>query len=137
MPVAAPPPVQPIPECATQIAEQYKIPLDVLKAIRRVESSGNPNVGRVCGNRNGTCDLGVMQINTSWLPRLHKNGISATLLVSNQCMNIAVGAWVLASNIYQYGDMRAALSAYNTGKPASTVGLRYAEKVLLTMKTAR
>lgn len=120
----------PLPNCAYDIASAYDVPISIVQAVRHVESGGKHGVGRVCANKNGTCDIGAMQINEIWLPALHKQNISDTLLVADECVNIAVGVWILSSNFYQYGNWTAALSAYNTGKPSSPVGLRYAEKVL-------
>lgn len=120
----------PMPPCALDFAEYYQVPIQIVESVRRVESGGNHGVGRVCNNKNGSCDIGAMQINTYWLPMLHKQNITDTVLENNECVNIAVGVWILSTNFYSYGNWEAALSAYNTGKPNSEVGLRYAKKVL-------
>lgn len=120
----------PLPDCAIEFANTYSVPIEIVAAVRQVESGGNHAVGRVCRNKNGTCDIGAMQINEYWLPMLHKQNISAKLLIENECVNMAVGTWILSSNFYSYKNWTSALSAYNTGKPNSPVGLRYAQKVL-------
>lgn len=119
----------PLPACAIDFAEHYQVPIQIIEAVRQVESGGNHGVGKVCNNKNGSCDIGAMQINTYWLPMLHKQNITDTLLETNECVNIAVGTWILSSNLHSYKNWQAALSAYNTGKPDSPVGLKYAQKV--------
>jgi|SRR5690625_3948332 len=123
-----------LPVCAVDIAEHYEVPYELVQAVAQVES-GQKNPGRVGPNKNGTYDLGIMQINTWWLKRtgrysLTAIGITEEELLTNDCTNIAVGVWVLKQNLNQYGNVKAALSAYNTGKPDSSIGLAYAKKVI-------
>lgn len=122
-------------DCVLDIAANYSLPPALIQAVMVAESGGK-NPGRVEGNKNGSADLGVMQINTYWLNPKTKNnvlqhGITETELLTNDCTNIAVGAWILKQNIDQYGGSYIkALSAYNTGKPTGTVGQKYAIKVI-------
>ena len=67
-------------------------------------------------NRNGTEDLGLMQINSSWLPKLARFGIRREHLF-NACVNAYVGTWILASNIRQFGPTWKAVGAYNSPTP--------------------
>jgi len=123
-----------LPSCTDEIATYYGIPVDILASVRWQESrSRGMDVGRVCGNnRNGTCDIGAMQINTWWLDEGHLDpfGISENDLLENECTNLAVGAWVLHQNYDAYGEWDAALAAYNAGSPTSPVGRDYATSVL-------
>ena len=59
----------PVPHlaCMALVAQLYGLPPRVLPAIQAVEGGRPGLVGR---NANGTEDLGVMQINTIWLPVL-------------------------------------------------------------------
>jgi hypothetical protein len=61
----------------------YQLPPPALPAIYRVED-GRP--GYVQHNRNGTDDLGSMQINSSWLPAIARStGIPRpSFLLKNQ-----------------------------------------------------
>lgn len=120
--------------CAVDIAAHYEVPYELVQAVAQVESN-QKNPGRVGPNSDGTYDLGVMQVNTWWLERtgpysISAIGITEQELLTNDCTNIAVGVWVLKQDLNRYGNVRAALSAYNTGKPNSNVGLAYAEKVI-------
>jgi len=63
-------------------------------------------------NSNGTEDIGLMQINSSWLPKLARYGIRRQDLF-NPCVNGYVGTWILASNIRQFGPTWKAVGAYN------------------------
>ena len=51
--------------CMLAVSQFYHLPPRVLPSIQVVEA-GQP--GTVSRNFNGTADLGVMQVNTRWLP---------------------------------------------------------------------
>lgn len=110
--------------CFEEAAARYKVPVELLKAISKVESNGNPKARNT--NKNGTQDIGHMQINSWWLPVLAQYGISEKHLL-DPCINTNIGAWVLAQNIARYGLTWNAVGAYN----ASTESKRlvYARKV--------
>lgn len=117
----------PIMACFAEAAQAYQIPTEYLWAIGRVESRLNPRAqGK---NKNGTRDLGVMQINTSHLPTLRKYGINETRLLNEPCLNIHVGAWVLRGNIDRYGATWEAVGAYNASERRRDLRLVYAKKV--------
>jgi soluble lytic murein transglycosylase-like protein len=98
--------------CFDKAAERYKVPAGLLYAIAQTESG--VRVGARNINKNGTEDIGVMQINSSWLKKLKQYGIERESLY-DACTNIHVGAWVLAHNIKQYGQTWEAVGAYNAG----------------------
>lgn len=126
--------VMPLPVCAYQYAEAYSVPLQIIQAVRIKESGGNHGVGKVCANSDGSCDIGAMQINEWWLPTLHKQNIDANLLIEDECVNIAVGTWILAANFYQHKNWADALAVYNTGKKNTVIGQQYAEQVIKIYK---
>jgi hypothetical protein len=43
--------------------------------------------------------MGPAQVNSSWLPMLAKSGISREQVLNNGCLNVAVGAWILAQSM--------------------------------------
>lgn len=116
----------PYENCFTQAATRFGVDKQILVAIAQTESSLNP---AVIGprNRNGTYDIGIMQINSAWLPTLNKLGIQERDL-QGACTNIHVGAWILAKNIGRHGATWKAVGAYNASTPAKQVV--YVNKVL-------
>lgn len=101
--------------CFEEAAKRYQVPVALLKAISTVESNGNPNARNV--NKDGSYDIGHMQINSWWLPTLAKYGIDEKTL-ADPCINTNIGAWVLATNIARYGLSWEAVGAYNAVSPA-------------------
>jgi soluble lytic murein transglycosylase-like protein len=100
--------------CFNQASQRYSIPVQILKAISRTESGGNPSAFH--RNVNGSFDIGHMQINSSWLPSLAKTGITQQQLL-NPCTNTYVAAWILAGNIRRMGYDWKAIGAYNARSP--------------------
>lgn len=80
---------------------------DLIAAVMTAESGGNPYASH--RNRNGTLDVGSMQINSSNFDRL---GITDPLS-SDQSM--AAGEKVLDEGLSQFKDTRLAVAAYNAG----------------------
>ncbi|SEL08614.1 Transglycosylase SLT domain-containing protein [Roseateles sp. YR242] len=78
-------------------------------------------------NTNGSTDVGLMQINSSWFPLLARYGVRAEDLWE-PCTNIMVGAWILGDNLKRMGPTVAALGAYNARDPVKRE--RYARQVL-------
>ena len=110
--------------CWEEAANKYGINAYLLYAIAKTESNLNPRA--INRNKNGSFDIGLMQINSSWLPTLRKYGVTEPSLY-DACTSIHVGAWILAQNIRRYGDTWEAVGAYNAR--SSELRLRYAMKV--------
>lgn len=110
--------------CFEEAASFHKVDPWLLVAIASVESGFNPNA--INRNKNGSYDVGMMQINSIWLPTLRKKGIDSSLL-KNACASTYIGAWILSDNIRRYGYTWRAIGAYNSGNPK--IGLAYAKKV--------
>lgn len=97
--------------CFTDAASRYSLDPDILRAIAVTESAMDPTRHNA-SNRNGSVDLGIMQINSYWYPFLEAYGIKPADLW-DACTNIFVGAWVLAQNVRTYGKNWLAVGAYN------------------------
>lgn len=97
--------------CFQSAGDYYGINPLLLKAIARQESSMNPRA--VNQNTNGTTDIGLMQINTTHMPKLRKAGVTEQRLWE-PCVNIAVGAWVLADAISRHGMTWKAVGVYHS-----------------------
>ena len=101
--------------CWEEAAARYGVSSALLYAIARTESGGDPAaIGR---NSNGSRDIGLMQINSSWLATLAPHGIGEQELLE-PCTNIQVGAWILAGNVQRLGYTWEAIGAYHAADPA-------------------
>jgi hypothetical protein len=100
-------------DCFVHHAARYGLEPELLRAIALVESGGRPDaVNGAHQSRTGTRDLGLMQINSAWLPRLRRHGIQEQDLFE-PCTSIEVGAWVLADLVGRHGNTWDAVGAYN------------------------
>lgn len=95
-----------------------------MRAIAHVESGNNPAATNT--NLYGSEDVGLMKINSWWLPRLKAYGITRDHLL-DLCINISVGAWILRPEINQPGATWKAVGRYDSKTPSK--GAAYAERV--------
>lgn len=117
--------ISPAIACWDDAAARYGVNPALLYAIAKTESSLNPSaVNR--RNANGTYDIGLMQINSSWLPTLARYGITEAQLY-DACTSIHVGAWIMAQNMQRLGNSWDAVGAYNSPNPGRR--LAYALRV--------
>ena len=117
--------------CWEKAAARYGVSSELLVAIARTESNLDPAaIGR---NRDGSRDIGLMQINSAWLPKLATHGIGEHDLLE-PCTNIQVGAWILAGNVQRLGYTWDAVGAYNAATPFKRI--RYAWKVYANLGRA-
>lgn len=119
--------VVPYQECFTNASQKYGVPEPLLIAVAKVESKFNPNATNY--NTNKSVDMGIMQVNSTWLKQLETLGITKEKLYE-PCQNIMVGAWILAQKINAYGFTWTAIQRYNGSDPK----LGYAQKVFSTIK---
>lgn len=98
--------------CWLMAADRFNLPSQLLEAIAHVESGRNPRALNV--NSDGSVDIGLMQINSRWLPELSEIGITPDDLYV-PCINVHVGAWILAQEVERYGYSWEAIGAYHAG----------------------
>lgn len=88
--------------CLLSAASVQNLPPALIVAVLNVEGG---TVGRVSRNKNGSFDMGPMQVNSVWLPALaqaHFRGDAEAALArlrDDGCYNLHVGAWILRRNI--------------------------------------
>ena len=111
--------------CWEQAAHRHQVNPHLLAAIAEVESGLRP--GAIGRNTNGSIDIGLMQINSLWLPELQRHGIAPRDLL-DPCVSVHVGAWVLAQKMRRHGNTWTAVGAYNAG--SDVLRERYARKVM-------
>ena len=121
--------------CWETAGARYGVHPRLLAAIAKVESGFNPSaVNSTHSARTGSVDLGLMQINSSWLPVLARHGITREHLF-DPCTSVTVAAWILADLFVRYGVTWEAIGAYNAAcvrlDPAACTARRasYARKV--------
>lgn len=116
--------------CWVQAAKKYGLDAWLLYTIAMQESTLNPRA--VNKNTDGSLDVGLMQINSQHFPRLARMGISAESLWE-PCLNIHVGAWILADTIRVLGPTWNAVGGYNAGIRNTTTQAdkraRYARRI--------
>ena len=100
--------------CFEQAGLEHNINPQLLRAIAQVESSMNPRaVNESHLSRTKTKDIGVMQINSSALAELAKEGITEKRLLEEPCLNVRIGARILAQKFKQIGANWEGVGAYN------------------------
>ena len=114
--------------CFADAAKAYGVDERLLRAIATVESNNNPNALGV--NTNGTKDYGLMQINSQHFPILSRLNITEQNIME-PCLNVKLGAWILAKSVQHHGANWRAVGAYNAGGGANREAQRqaYAHKV--------
>jgi soluble lytic murein transglycosylase-like protein len=111
-------------DCLDDAAHSFALDPLLVRSIAEHESRMQPLA--VNRNRDGSYDIGLMQINSRWLPTLARAGIEAPQLW-NACVNAYVGAWILRSNVERFGPTWKAVGAYNAASPEKQ--LRYANQI--------
>lgn len=100
--------------CFGQAGRDYQIDPLLLMAISIKESRLKP--AAINGsNGNGTEDVCGMQVNSSHYGKLKKFNITRERLLSDPCICVYSGAWVLARNFQSYGRNWDSVGIYNTG----------------------
>ncbi|TQI77279.1 transglycosylase-like protein with SLT domain [Serratia fonticola] len=122
--------------CFNEAGARYKVDPLLLRSIATVESSLNPQAigkNRDKKGRITSRDFGLMQINERHIPQLRALGIiqSEQDLLTNTCLNVQIGAWILAKHLKQCGVNWQCLGSYNAGFADNNGARRmiYARKV--------
>lgn len=98
----------------------------------------NPTAVNTNRNKSGKAvsyDYGVMQVNSNHVPKLMGMGIikSKDDLLNNPCLNVQIGAWILATHLQKCGVNWSCLGSYNAGFSENDVQetkrLNYARKI--------
>jgi soluble lytic murein transglycosylase-like protein len=114
-------------QCINEAAYEYKIPAKLIIAILNVERG---KVGLAEKNKNGTYDLGPMQINTSWWPTLYDYGFTPKEVLNNPCANIRVGVWILGKSIGSGENLLNGVGNYHSHN--GSYNQPYTQKVRIT-----
>ncbi|WNV05922.1 lytic transglycosylase domain-containing protein [Candidatus Methylospira mobilis] len=108
--------------CVEHAARVSGVPPAVLLGVMAHEHG---RVGRYHQNKNGTLDLGPMQLNTDWikdnLKKLETSGITTYSILNNGCVNVYVGAWRLKTETTKHGMTWEAVGTYHSNTPKHKV----------------
>lgn len=122
--------------CFTEAGARYHVDPQLLRAIAEVESRFNPRAVNANRNKEGDVisrDYGLMQINSTHVPKLRELGVlkSEQDLLNNPCLNVQTGAWILARHLQVCGVTWECLGSYNAGFADDNTArrMRYARKV--------
>jgi len=111
-------------ECVIATAKRFELPETLLWSILAVEGGKE---GQYTKNKNGSIDLGPMQINSIWLEQFAEYVTPGEILY-NGCVNIQIGAWILRSHInLAGGDFWKGVGNYHSRTPL--LHRRYQTKV--------
>lgn len=104
-----------------------------LMALRKQEGGW---IGAEVRNENGTHDLGPMQVNSWWVPRIARliarnEGQVRTWLRDDACFNVDVARWIFFSALRDTGDFWKAVGIYHS--PTRWRQIRYARSISALM----
>ena len=119
--------------CMLAVAQLHHLPPRVLPTLQHVEGG---KIGAASRNTNGSEDLGLMQVNTIWIPKVSAHtGLSEAVvrqrLIDDGCFNIAVAGAIMRVYLNEaQGDLLRAVGYYHSHTPEFS--LPYQAKVLDT-----
>jgi len=111
--------------CINKAAVEYFVPAKIIISVLKIE---NGHIGTASHNKNGTVDLGPMQINSAWLPTLVHYGFTQEDVQYNPCKNVEIGAWILSTSIANEITVQKGIGDYNSH--TTYYNLAYSGKVL-------
>lgn len=106
--------------CFNEAGSIYQIDPTLLKAIAQQESRLSAKAVNTNRDKRGrvlSVDYGLMQVNSTHIPRLQKMGVirHPEDLLHQPCLNVKIGAWILAKHLRACGVNWACLGSYNAG----------------------
>jgi hypothetical protein len=117
--------------CIVAAANLHRLPPAVLVVLLNVEGG---TIGHVSKNSNDTVDIGPMQVNEIWLPKLAQHwraSVADTFeaLRDNFCANLEGGAWILRLALDEaHGNLWTGVGIYHSHNPGYQAD--YLRKVL-------
>ncbi len=129
--------------CLRAAAELHQVPAGVLVLLLSVEAG---RLGEVTEDTNGTVDIGPIQVNDKWVPKIARHWRASydaayRALRDNFCANIEAGAWILRQALDEaHGDLWkgvALFHSHNPGHKLEYMQLVYAHAMRLKRESAR
>lgn len=108
--------------CVQRAAAHYGAHPDIVRAVLRTEGG---KIGQIRRNKDGSFDMGPMQINSVHLPELAKYGITQAMLINDECLNIHIGTYYLQKNIITTRGFWKAVGNYHSATPDKNIRYQY------------
>ena len=114
--------------CMALLAQLNHLPPRVLPSIQAVEG-GWPGI--VSRNTNGTQDLGLMQVNSRWVPAMAayfrvSPPVARERLIDDPCFNIAAAGAIMRTYMNEAGgDVVRAVGYYHSHNPEHAIPYQY------------
>jgi hypothetical protein len=109
-----------IENCLKAAADLHHVPAGLLVLLINVEAG---RVGAVSQNSNGSVDIGPMQINDTWVPKIARHWRASTdasyqALRDSFCANVEGGAWILRQALDEArGSLWEGVALYHSHAP--------------------
>jgi hypothetical protein len=109
-----------IENCLKAAADLHHLPAGLLVLLINVEAG---RLGAVSQNTNGTVDIGPMQVNDTWVPKIARhwrasNDASYQALRDSFCANVEGGAWILRQALDEArGSLWEGVALYHSHSP--------------------
>jgi hypothetical protein len=106
--------------CLKAASELHHVPAGVLVLLLTVEAG---RLGAVSQNANDTVDIGPMQVNDTWVPKIAAHWgasreASYRALLDNFCANVEGGAWILRQALDEaHGNLWEGVALYHSHSP--------------------
>ena len=110
--------------CINTAAYEFRVSAKLIISVLNTEQG---KIGLISKNKNGSVDLGPMQINSCWWPELYRYNITPHDVLYKPCINLKVGAWILAKAIAEGNNILEGVGNYNSHMPV--YNHRYTQKV--------
>jgi hypothetical protein len=132
-----------IENCLKAAADLHHVPAGLLVLLINVEAG---RLGAISQNSNGTVDIGPMQVNDSWIPKIARHwGASTELsyhaLRDSFCANVEGGAWILRQALDEArGSLWEGVALYHSHAPIHKLEymrLVYAQAMRLKREAVR
>jgi hypothetical protein len=129
--------------CLEAAAELHHVPAGVLVLLLSAEAG---RLGEVSQNTNGTVDIGPMQVNDAWLPKIAGHWRASEdeayrALRDSFCANVEGRAWILRQALDEaHGDLWEGVALYHSHAPVHKLEymrLVYAQAMRLKREAMR
>lgn len=108
--------------CFAEAGKRYNVAPLLLKAHAIKESHLKANA--INSTPTGEA-VGLMQIHSQWFSKLQREyGITRNMLLDDPCLNVHVGAWIIANNFASYGVSWDTVGGYYAGFKSDRVDKR-------------